>query len=234
MKKPGNTKSKDKNKGASDRLLKAGTVVVLLICVVGFTLTMGFFSFFKTAQPGSICQVDYTLYDASGVPIVTSNERVAQAEYEKGNLALLSEPLVLTVGEEYPATFIPVALRYPEGSSNTMLAGELSQINFALQGMRQNEQKTVEINGAETMVTTMTAEEFDGIVQGYGTDFNFNVAEAGDWVPLGLSSTPIIALENSTPEIYIRYGKVAQKTTDEITVAYGYPTASITLEYIGN
>lgn len=234
MKKQGNTKSKDKNKEVSDRLMKVGTVIVLLICVVGFTLTMGFFSFFKTAQPGSICQVDYTLYDAQGTPLITSNDRVFQGEYEKGNLALLSEPLVLTVGEAYQQTFIPITLRYPEGASNTMLSGELAQINDALQGMRQNEQKTVEITGAETMVTAMTAEEFNSIVQGYGTNFNFSSAEPGDWVPLGMSATPIIELDNATPEIYVRYGKVAQKSTDEITVAYGYPAASITLEYIGN
>jgi hypothetical protein len=234
MKKQGNNKSKDKNKEVSDRLMKVGTVVVLLICVVGFTLTMGFFSFFKTAQPGSICQVDYTLYDAQGMPLITSNERVAQAEYERTNLVLLSDPLVLTVGEEYPETFVPITLRYPEGASNTLLAGELSQLNAALQGMRQNEQKTVQISGAETMTTTMTQEQFDSIVGGYGTNFNFSSAEAGDWVPLGLSATPIIALDNSTPEIYVRYGKVAQKSADEITVAYGYPTASLTLENFGN
>jgi len=230
MKKQGN----NKNKGLSERLSKVAILGVLLVCVVGFTLNMGFFSFFKTAQPGSICQVDYTLYDAQGMPLITSNEGVFQAEYEKGNLALLSEPLVLTVGEEYSETFIPITLRYPEGASNTLLANELSQINAALQGMRQNEQKTVEIAGAETMMTAMTTEQFDSIVQGYGTNFNFSSAETGDWVPLGVSATPIIEMDNATPEIYVRYGKVAQKSTDEITVAYGYPTASITLEYIGN
>lgn len=234
MKKQGNTKSKDKNKEGSERLMKLATLGVLLICVVGFTLSMGFFSVFKTAQPGSICQIDYTLYDAEGMPLITSNENVAQAEYERYNLVLLSDPLVLTVGEEYPETFVPIALRYPEGASNTLLAGELSQINAALQGMRENEQKSVAISGAETMQTTMTSEEFDSIVGGYGTNFNFTSAEEGDWVPLGLSSTPVIALDNSTPEIYVRYGKVAEKSGDEITVAYGYPTASITLQYIGN
>jgi hypothetical protein len=231
MKKQGNQK---KNKGVSDRLSKIAILGVLLICVVGFTLNMGFFSFFKTAQPGSICQVGYTLYDAQGVPLITSNEQVAQAEYESGNLALLSEPLVLTVGEEYQETFVPITLLYPEGASNTLLANELAEINAALPGMRVNEQKTIEISGADTMVTAMTAEQFDSIVQGYGTEYNFSAAEPGDWVPLGMSATPIIELDNATPEIYVRYGKVAQKTTDEIAVAYGYPTASITLEYIGN
>ncbi|MDG6257350.1 MAG: hypothetical protein QCH35_07095 [Methanomicrobiaceae archaeon] len=230
MKKQGD----QKNKGVSDRLSKIAILGVLVICVAGFTLNMGFFSFFKTAQPGSICQVGYTLFDASGVPVITSNVQVFQAEYEKGNLALLSDPLVMTVGEEYTETFIPITLRYPEGASNTMLSGELAQINAALQGMRINQQKSVEIDGAETMVTAMTAEEFNGIVEGYGTAFNFSSAEPGDWVPLGVSATPIITVDNATPEIYVRYGKVAEKTTDEIAVAYGYPTASITLEYIGN
>jgi FKBP-type peptidyl-prolyl cis-trans isomerase 2 len=218
--------------GASSRWLKVGTLLVLLICVVGFTLNMGFFSYFTTAQPGSVATVDYTIRDDEGRAILTSVSQIALESYQNQEGAFFTDPLQLEVGGTQDAFINPVDVYVTDGQSVysagkfALFSSEIDGISSALEGMRVNDRKTVSLDAGDKWERTMTAEEFENI------GGNFTGAQVGDYVPMGFVDAPVIAVDNTTPEIATRWVKVTDKGDGVLAVQYGYATADIVLKEI--
>jgi hypothetical protein len=59
---------------------------------------------------------------------------------------------------------------------------------------------------------------------------NFSTAMTGDQLLLAFTTTPMINLEdNSTPQYAFRTSLITGKTSGNVTVNYGYPTADISI-----
>lgn len=228
MKKQG----KVQQSGTTMNWAKIGTLFVLLICVVGFTLNMGFFSFFKTAQTGSAVVVDYTIRDADGRPILTSVAQVAVQSYQAQEGVFFTDPMQLEVGkgEEDPIHAVDVYVTDGENvySAGTfaLFSNEVDQISMAVEGMRENDRKTIPLDSGDEWERILTAEEYENI------GGNFTDTQVGDYIPLGFVDAPIIAVDNSTPEIATRWAYVTAKDNETLDVRYGYATAEIILTEI--
>ncbi|NYT05483.1 MAG: hypothetical protein GKC04_03800 [Methanomicrobiales archaeon] len=220
---------KSKKSDQKPDFMKAGALIILFVCVVGFTLNMGFFSVFKTAQAGNVASIDFTLRDETGVAVLTSNQQVVREAIEAGEGVLVTPPLQLEVGGTITEEIMPVDLYITDGSqyypvgSFALLSRELSTMANACEGMRVNDRKRVPFSYDEEPVWSLTAEQFEK----FGG--NFSSVQAGEWVPLGFSTTPIIPVDNTTPEVPIRMTKVVDKTADEILIRYGYTSVDIVL-----
>ncbi|KQC05726.1 MAG: hypothetical protein APR53_06290 [Methanoculleus sp. SDB] len=225
MKAQRNSKKPD----SSPNYMKIGALFILVICVAGFTLNMGFFSAFKTAQPGNAVALDFTLRDESGLAVLTSNQQVMKNALETGEGVLVTQPISLNVGGNVTEDIVSVdayvsdGTRYYPIGKYALLSFELETISDACEGMRQNERKRVSFEYPESPVWTLSVEEFEN----FGG--NFSTTNLGDWVPLGFSTAPIIAVDNTTPEVPFRLTKVVDKQADSIDIRYGYAYADIIL-----
>jgi hypothetical protein len=228
MKKQG----KVQKSGTTMNWTKIGTIFVLLICVVGFTLNMGFFSFFKNAQAGSAVVVDYTIRDADGRPILTSVPQVAAQSYQAQEGVFFTDPLQLEVGqvEESPIHSVDVYVTDGENvySAGTfaLFSNEVDTISMSVEGMRENDQKTISLDSGDKMERVLTVEEFENI------GGNFTETQVGDYIPMGFVDAPTIAVDNSTPDIATRWSLVTAKDDETLGVQYGYATAEIILREI--
>ena len=104
---------------------------------------------------------------------------------------------------------------------------EMDAIAAEVTGMHENDRKTVEFEFWPDLKSTMTPEQFANI------GGNFTTAEIGDVMPMGFTEEPIISVDNSTPEIAIRWATVVEKN-DTITLRYGYPAVDIIVQQISD
>ncbi|WAI00730.1 hypothetical protein [Methanogenium organophilum] len=220
-------KSAKKNDDWTKTLTRVFVVFILISCVLGFTLTMGFFSIFKTAADGSGIVVSYTIRDDSGVPVLSSEETIIENE---GVIAGVSQPMQMVIGQNYSDFIVPIEVyMYPAGvTSYALFEPELTAIADGAKGMHEGDTKTVPFPFGEAMVRDMTAEQYT-LIGG-----NYSEAEIGMWIPLGFAPQPEIVLDNETaPEtVATRMAKIVEMENDTLTVQYGYASADIAIEQI--
>ncbi|MBN1194970.1 MAG: hypothetical protein JXA08_06445 [Methanomicrobiaceae archaeon] len=220
---------KSKKPDSSPNYMKIGALFILVICVAGFTLNMGFFSVLKTAQSGNAATIDFTLRDESGFAVLTSNQQVMKNAIEAGEGVLITQPIVLEVGGNITEEIIPVDAYISDGTQYynvgkyALLSFELNTISDACEGLRQNDRKRVSFEYPELPVWTLSVENFEN----FGG--NFSDVQVGDWVPLGFSTAPIISVDNTTPEVPMRLTRVVDKQADSLDIRYGYAYADIVL-----
>ncbi|KAF1075569.1 hypothetical protein [Methanogenium sp. MK-MG] len=217
-------KSAKNNDEWTKTLTKVFVVFILISCVLGFTLTMGFFSIFKTAADGSGIVVGYTIRDDSGVAVLSSDQTVVENE---GVVAGVSQPLQMVIGQNYSDFIVPIDVyMYPAGvTSYALFEPELTTIADESEGLREGDTKTVLFPFGETMTREMTAEQY-GLIGG-----NYSEAVTGMWIPLGFAPKPEVVLDNETaPEtVSTRMAKIVAKDNNTLTVQYGYASADITI-----
>ena len=186
-------------------LTRVFVVFILISCVLGFTLTMGFFSIFKTAADGSGVLISYTIRDDSGVPVISSDQTTVETE---GVIAGYSQPLQMVIGQNYSDFIVPIDVyMYPSGVAQyALFEPELTAISDGAKGMHEGDTKTVLFPFGETMVRDMTAEQYT-LIGG-----NYSEASVGMWIPLGFAPQPEVVLDNETaPEtVATRMAKIVE------------------------
>lgn len=218
MKKQGKAKQGD----LTGKLSKAAIIIVLVMAVAGFTLNMGFFASFKSAKPGSLVVVDYTLRDGENRPIISSVQQLVQNSLENGETVGYTSQILVEVNGEEENGINPIDVYYPGGELKfALFSGELDAISSGIEGMHVNEQKTIPLEFGSSLISNMTPEQFEQI------GGNFTSVQPGDWMAMGFTDTPIVSVDNSTPVIPIRWAKVTEKSTDEIFLLYGYSSVDV-------
>lgn len=220
-------KSANKNDDWTKTLTRVFVVFILISCVLGFTLTMGFFSIFKTASDGSGVVVSYTIRDDSGMPVLSSDETVIENE---GVIAGVSQPMQMYIGQNYSDFIVPIDVyMYPSGVvSYALFEPEMTAIADGAKGMHEGDSKTVPFPFGETLVRDMTAEQFT-LIGG-----NYSESYIGMWIPLGFALQPEVVIDNESEleTITTRMAKIIGKDNDTLTVQYGYASADIVVEQI--
>jgi hypothetical protein len=213
--------TKKKNDDWAKTATRVFVVFILISCILGFTLTMGFFNIFKKAEEGSIVAIEYTIRDETGIPIITSDTSVVETE---GVLAGVSQPIQFIVNQTYDDFIVPVEVYiYPSGVINyALFEPEMQAISDGVIGLGEGDSKTIYFPFGSSMEREMTKIQYENI------GGNFSEAEIGMWIPLGFAPQPEITVENATPEtIATRYAKITSIGDESLNVLYGYAGADI-------
>lgn len=180
----------------------------------------------KPAKTGDTTIIDLTIRDEEGRPVLTTNQRIFNASFEKRELVWYTNPLTMTVNSTTTDMINPVSVyRYDYGGASFGLFGtELNQISASLEGMKQGETQKIVLVNNEQFEREMSPEQFAQI------GGNFSTAMPGDQLLLAFTTTPMINVDdNSTPQYAFRTSLITGKTADNVTVNYGYPTADISI-----
>ncbi len=226
--------AKQKKDDRFQSLSRVAILLVLLMAIAGFTLNMSFFSIFKTAEEGDLVLIDYTLLYEDDSPIFSSVEQTVENAYNEGRIIGYTPQMLIEAGSETEESMQKVEVYYytPDYSAMDSIQfaffqAEMDAIAAEVTGMHENDRKTVEFEFWSDLKSTMTPEQFANI------GGNFTTAEIGDIMPMGFTEEPIISVDNSTPEIAIRWATVVEKN-DTITLRYGYPAVDIIVQQISD
>ncbi len=185
---------------------------------------------FRTVKANDTAVVGFTLRDAEGKAILTTDQQAYADALRSGVPAFHTQPLVIQAGKIGNNVVNPVLAYNPSTGwlEYALLGLELDDIARSVVGMRPGETKSVSFTYTDPLTVDIDAEEFD-IIGG-----NFTTAEVGDWVPMGFTDTPVITApgEEATPNGSLRMAKITEKNTENLTIVHRYRSVDIVVNEI--
>jgi len=203
-------------------LIVVGCVLFAIFMVVSSLGTSNWVSIFKTVKPGDTVVVDYTLYDAAGNPVMTSNQQTYKQAAAKGQDVIPAQQLSMTAGINLTKSIYPVTISSTSSTVTRQFAlfsTEYNAIDQALIGMKTGYQKHIQLPGSD-MTQQWTADQLlrNGV--------NMSDLHIGDVLAMGVSDNPE-AMATNTSITYTRIGEITSKANNSVVVDFGYPSADI-------
>jgi len=208
--------------------------VLFVAMMVLSAMGMSWLQSFRSVTANESVTIDFTLRDANGLPVLTSDQNLYQTAVAQRYPTFLTQPLTVRAGYTGNPAYTGVQANdyYVSQSGTTVKFGilglELDELDVAVLGMKTGETKTIHFNFTDPLIMTLKNYEFASM------GGNFTSSEVGDIIPIGFSETPMIQGlngSNSTPtNPVIRLGYIINKTGDSIEIQHRYPTADITVK----
>lgn len=201
-------------------------VVVMVVSSMGTHWITGI----APIKAGDQVVIDYTLYSASGSPIITTNQQVFKQTIGKGQNIMYSKALTLRANQSLTQGIYPIDVYVPVNGGTQEQFGlynpELGAISSAVVGMRTGDSKKVVFTYPETMNRLFTPEDLQLV------NLNMSALSVGESLTMGVSDRPNATASNATT--YLRLGDITRKTDAGVVVDFGYPYADITITSFTN
>ena len=189
---------------------------------------------FRSVRANDTVTIDFTLRDAMGRPVLTTDQNLYLTGLSRGYPVFLSSPLTLRAGYigNPPFTGVQAENYYMSQSGQKIRFGilgrELDELDAGVLGMKTGETKTIHFTFNDSLIISLKTYEFTAI------GGNFTETMVGDIIPLGFSEAPmVLGMDevNSTPTNPVfRIATVINKTGSSIDVMHRYPSADITVK----
>lgn len=203
-----------------------GACVLFVILMILSGMGSHWLTMFTVIKPGDTVIVDYTFYDATGAPLLTSNQQVYTQTASKGKTIVFGKQLSVTAGHTPARSLYPVSIYMGDSSGWTgqfaLFSTEYDAISQALTGMKTGDQKRIQIaNGS-------LQQEWPREMLGR-RNVSMDELIRGDLLAMGVSDNPEEMAENSSSPVYTRLGVVTSKTTDAVIVDSGFPSVEFSI-----
>ena len=180
-----------------------------------------------TIKPGDVAVVDYTLRDAQGNPILTSNQQLYTQTCQSGFRYPVLQAVDHNCKPFLPIGDIPGAgiyTKYRLGYEPVCPVWKrYSAISTGIVGLKANGQKTISLESNKPMTQFWSANQLAL------NNMSLSSMEVGQLIALGVSDNPETASANSTSPSYVRIGEVTNKTPDGVTIDFSYPSVDVTI-----
>jgi hypothetical protein len=217
-----------KKKEESTKLVSKIFIVCVCVLFVGLMILSGmgtgWLTIFTSVKSGDTVVIDYTLFDAAGKPIVTTEKSTYDQVVAQGSEVFGSKQITITANQimEKPIYSIPV---YPSNGGKVqqlaLFSSEYDSLSSGIIGMRVNEQKRIAISPNTSMTYDWSAERLAL------NKINLSEITVGDSFFMGVSDNPEAAANNTTANAFLRIGEVAKKSPEGIVVDFSFPAIEV-------
>jgi len=217
-----------KKKEESTKLVSKILIVSVCLLFVGLMILSGmgtsWLSIFTVVKPGDTVVIDYTLYNAGGNPILTTDQQLYVKTASTSGGLVLSKQIAITANQTLSRSLYPVQI-YTSGSGWSkqfaIFSPEYDAISNGILGMKMNEQKRISIPSGNSMTQEWTTDQL------MLNKVNISDISIGDVLAMGVSDNPEAEVSNTSAITYIRSGEITQKTQSGVVVDFGYPVAEV-------
>ena len=217
-----------KKKEESTKLVSKILIVGVCLLFVGLMILSGmgssWLSIFTVVKPGDTVVIDYTLYNAGGNPILTTDQQLYVKTASTSGGLVLSKQIAITANQTLSRSLYPVQI-YTSGSGWSkqfaIFSPEYDAISNGIVGMKMNEQKRIIIPSGNSMTQEWTTDQL------MLNKVNISDISIGDVLAMGVSDNPEAEVSNTSAITYIRSGEITQKTQSGVVVDFGYPVAEV-------
>ena len=220
----GEKKQKEKKVAQWKKIVVVGACVLFVVLMIVSGMGSSWISAFTVAKPGDVAVIDYTLYDAGGNPIVTTDQTLFKQVATQGKFVFFSKQISFTSNQSLARTIFPVQV-YSTGSGwanqFALLKPEYDAMSSGIVGMKVNEQKRINIPSSASMTQLWSPE----LLKRNGV--NLSDMNVGDIIPMGVGDNPEEMATNKSSITYMRIGEVSRITPQGAVVDFGYPSADI-------
>ena len=226
----GKEKKKEAEVAAWKKAVVVGACVLFVILMIVSGMGSGWLTMFSAVKPGQVAVLDYTIYDSSGNPVITSNEQVYKKTVAQGRSVLAAKQIAIVANQSLASAVYPVQVFSTESGATAefaIFATEYNAISSAVTGMKKDEQKKVTLPASSSMSQFWSAEQ---LAKSNISIANVNV---GDVFAMGVSDNPSEMAANTSAKSYLRSAEVTRKTSEGIVVDFSYPSADIYVVQFG-
>jgi len=217
-----------KKKEESTKLVSKILIVSVCLLFVGLMILSGmgtsWLNIFTVVKPGDTVVIDYTLYNAGGNPILTTDQQLYVKTASTSGGLVLSKQIAITANQTLSRSLYPVQI-YTSGSGWSkqfaIFSPEYDAISNGIVGMKMNEQKRIIIPSGNSMTQEWTTDQL------MLNKVNISDISIGDVLAMGVSDNPEAEVSNTSAITYIRSGEITQKTQSGVVVDFGYPVAEV-------
>ena len=221
---------KKKKEAAQNKWKKVLFVVVAVVFVFVMVISATGTHWITGLAPvkaGDSVVLEYTLYDVSGQPFLTTDETLYEKNAGAGQAIMYAKDLSLTANQSSRQAIYPVQV-YSASSGTTadfaLYNPEYNAISSGVVGMRTGDKKKIAFLNNNTMSALFSPEELAQV------NVNMSALSVGDSLVMGVSESQNATATNSTAATYLRLGDVTRINTNGVVVEFGYPYAEITLK----
>jgi hypothetical protein len=221
----GEKKQKENRMRKIKQVVVVGACVLFVILMILSGMGSHWLTMFTVTKPGDTVVVDYTLYDAAGSPIMTSNQALYKNLAASGRGVILSKQLSMTSGQSLSTSIYPVSIYTTTSGTQqfALFSTEYNAISAALVGMKTGEQKHIILPSNNSMTQTWSAAQLQR------NNVNMSELNIGDTLAMGVSDNPEAMISNTSTITYTRTGEIVSKTDAGVIVDFGYPGADISV-----
>jgi len=208
------------------QVLIVGACVLFVVLMVLSGMGSGWISGLATIKPGDSVVLDYTLYNADGKAIVTTDQQLWKSS---GNSLLLSKQLSFIANQSFSGHLYPVPVYSSSAGWQDQIAfhtAEFSAISQGVVGMKDTEKKTISLPPPVPDTIVYGADELAA------NNLKITDLQKGDLFPLGESENPATSLANATGPVYMRIGDVTGVGPQNVSVDFSYPRIDVTISTI--
>jgi hypothetical protein len=217
-----------KKKEESTKLVSKILIVGVCLLFVGLMILSGmgtsWLSIFTAVKPGDTDVIDYTLYNAGGNPILTTDQQLYVKTASTSGGLVLSKQIAIIANQTLSRSLYPVQI-YTSGSGWSkqfaIFSPEYDAISNGIVGMKMNEQKRIIIPSGNSMTQEWTTDQL------MLNKVNISDINIGDILAMGVSDNPEAEVSNTSSITYIRTGEITQKSQSGVVVDFGYPVAEV-------
>ena len=217
-----------KKKEETTKLVSKILIVCVCVLFVGLMILSGmgtgWLTIFTSVKSGDTVVIDYTLFDAAGKPIVTTEKSTYDQAVAQDSGIFGSKQITLAANRtmEKPIYTIPV---YPSNGGKVqqlaLFSSEYDAVSSGIIGMRVNEQKRIAISSNMSMTYDWSAERLAL------NKINLSEINVGDSFFMGVSDNPEGAANNTTANTFLRVGEVVSKSPEGVVVDFSFPVIDV-------
>jgi hypothetical protein len=220
----GEKKKKEKSTKLVKKVLIVGACVLFVVLMIISGMGTGWLTMFTSVKPGDTVVIDYTFFDVTGNPVLTTDQTLYSQTPASGKGPVLSRQISITSNQTMVGSLYPVQIYIPSSGWSRQYAiftPEFNAISLGVIGMKTNEHKRITIPFS------------DSLTQNWSTDVllnnkvNISEINVGDYLSMGVSDKPEAEVSNVSSISYIRIGEVSQKSPSGVEVDFGYPVVDV-------
>jgi len=210
-------------------------IVFACLLFVGLMILSGmgtqWITMFNSVKSGDTVVLDVTAYDASGKPIITSEQTVYNQVVAKGQDIFATKQLTVISNRTMDKSIFGIPGSASTGTGVQQLAifsSEYNAISSGIVGMKVNEQKRIVIPSDNMMKNDLSVEQLAL------SKINLTDISVGDSFFMGVSDTTQQVTNTTKAPTYLRIGDVVSKSPEGVVVDLNYPTFEIRVVSINN
>jgi hypothetical protein len=222
----GEKKQSEKFKKTAYKVIAVIAGILFVVLMVVSSMGSGWISGLAGVKPGDVVVISYTLQDAQGNPLVTSDQTLYKQIVASGYDVLPARQLTITANHTISTPVFPVQVYTSQSgwaSQYGIFASEYNAITNGLVGMKVNDKKKIQMASGIPLTQYWTADQLKA------RQLNLSDMQVGSVIPLGVSANPGTSTDNSTPTYYIRLGEVTGKDADGVTIDFAHPAVDVSV-----
>ena len=210
------------------KLVSKMFIVGACILFVGLMILSGmgnsWITMFNSVKSGDTVVIDFTVYDAAGIPLITTEQTTYNQAVAKGQDIFVAKQFSVSANQTMAKSVYGIPVYSSTGAGVQQLgifSSEYNAISSEIIGMKVNEQKRIALPPDVSLINELSVEQL-AISKVNLTDISI-----GDNFYMGVSDNSEKVTNTTKATTFLRIGEVTKKSSEGVIIDLNYPVVNV-------